>query len=146
MATEALLKLMQQQMEEQRRQMEEQRQQHADQMKLLTAALTGTSVTANTAWPTFPAFDSIGERWKDYWSRFQTLLGSCINLTPRVGLKMTKSTSVFNGFWRDLLTSCLGGLRTGLRLMLIGFLHRNLTPRVRLEVKPGGGQVYNGVY
>jgi hypothetical protein len=27
--------------------------------------------------------------------------------------------------------------------MLIEFLHRNLTPRVRLEVKPGGGQVYN---
>ena len=52
--------------------MEEQRQQHADQMKLLTAALTGTSVTANTTWPTFPAFDSIGELWKDYWSRFQT--------------------------------------------------------------------------
>ena len=82
----ALVKLLQQQMEQQRLQMEQRDKQHQDQMELLMQMFhskprtDGSEIqnmvpsTFTTAIPPFAAFDSTTELWPDYWSRFQTFL------------------------------------------------------------------------
>ena len=82
----ALVKLLQQQMEQQRLQMEQRDKQHQDQMQLLMQMFQskprtdGSEIqhmvpsTFTTAIPPFAAFDSTTELWPDYWSRFQTFL------------------------------------------------------------------------
>ena len=99
--TEALLQLMQQQLKQQNDSMVEQQRQHAEQMKLLTAALSGKSTaegaTASSSvvstWPSFGAFDAMTELWSDYWSRFLTFANAhSIPETKRASVLLTNQS------------------------------------------------------
>ena len=103
MSEDTLVKLLQQQLEQQRQQHEfqqfqlkqaairdqqhqEQMQQHQEQMKLMmemfktsqsktdSASEVPSGSTFTSAIPSFTAFDATTELWPDYWSRFQTFL------------------------------------------------------------------------
>jgi len=90
--SEKLVKLLQEQLEEQRKQateqLEEQRKQHKEQLELIMTVLKGTgsavsnayvpppSVAASVPPPSFSAFDSTAELWTDSWARFTAFAGA----------------------------------------------------------------------
>ena len=118
----ALVKLLQQQMEQQRLQMEQQRlqmeqrdKQHQDQMQLLMQMFQSKSKpdgseiqhmvpsTFTTAIPPFAAFDSTTELWPDYWSRFQTFLVA--NAVPDQRVPQVFLTNQNIAVYRQLATT-----------------------------------------
>ena len=91
MAAEALIQLIQQQMQQQceqmkqqheqmRQQFQEQNKRHSEEMKAITSLLqktessssTVTSSSSPSVVPQFCQFDSSSELWSDYWARFIT--------------------------------------------------------------------------
>ena len=78
MASEKLLELLQQQIEQQRMMMENQEKRHQEQIQAILRLAQKSedigAVKSNTTLPGFPAFDSASELWTDYWARFNTFL------------------------------------------------------------------------
>ena len=77
MATDELLQLLQQQIQQQQLMMQAQEKRHQEQIQvLLTLAQKsegeGTVNSFTAALPSFSAFDSASELWTDYWARFNT--------------------------------------------------------------------------
>ena len=79
MASEKLLELLQQQIEQQRVMIANQEKRHQEQIQAILRLAkiseeVGAVKSATSTLPSFPAFDSASELWTDYWARFNTYL------------------------------------------------------------------------
>ena len=100
MATDELLQLIQQQLQQQQFMMQAQEKRHQEQIQvLLTLAQKsegeGTVKSYTAALPSFSAFDSASELWTDYWARFNTFAEAhSIPSEKRASVFLTNQTPV----------------------------------------------------
>ena len=100
MATDELLQLLQQQIQQQQLMMQAQEKRHQEQIQvLLTLAQKsegeGTVNLFTAALPSFSAFDSASELWMDYWARFNTFAEAhSVPSEKRASVFLTKQTPV----------------------------------------------------
>ena len=100
MATDELLQLIQQQLQQQQFMMQAQEKRHQEQIQvLLTLAQKsegeGTVKSFTAALPSFSAFDSASELWTDYWARFNTFAEAhSVPSEKRASVFLTNQTPV----------------------------------------------------
>jgi len=100
MATDELLQLLQQQIQQQQLMMQAQEKRHQEQIQvLLTLAQKsegeGTVNLFMAALPSFSAFDSASELWTNYWARFNTFTEAhSVPSEKRASVFLTNQTPV----------------------------------------------------